>query len=149
MFNSEMCGVLYSHVLTPFTTVNPLRPSNNIPLSIYITALLVSMQIKWILHCIRDLNGTVWNKASGADRIIRTCQQMVMMSSAGTTGPNTTYHSHLSESRSPASFIDIAQLTMNHRSSFIPHGQTVKRRRTSPSFPLEHVSASSVIQLHI
>lgn len=78
-----------------------------IPLSIYITSSLVSMQIKLIPHRIGDLTGTVWNEAPASRLdgrwgviIITGCR---VMTSSATVTPVTaclpiTYHSCLLES---------------------------------------------------
>lgn len=80
---------------------------NTIPLSIYITTLLVSMQIKLIPHRIGDLTGTVWNEATVSrpdgrrGAIIRTgCGAMTSSATAApsTAGLTITCHSCFLES---------------------------------------------------
>lgn len=111
MFNSANTGIHNSHFCThdtePTVAHNKHSCGNTIPLSIYITSSLVSMQIKLIPHRIGDLSGTVWNEATASRPdgrrvviIITGCR--VMTSSAAATqmtaGLTITCHSCLLES---------------------------------------------------
>lgn len=119
----------------PTAARNKHSCGNTIPLSIYITSLLVSMQIKLIPHRIGDLAGTVWSEATAwrpdvrrGVIIITGCR--VMTSSAA--WPLLTIHVFLN----PWRWFLHWHCSAHHEAHllFIPHGQTVKRRRTCVCF---------------
>lgn len=141
-----------THDPEPTAARNKHSCSNTIPLSIYITSLLVSMQIKLIPRRIGDLTGSVWNEATasrpdGRWGVIIITSWRVMTSSATvatmTAGLTITCHSCL---------LELLQLCLHwhcpthHEAHLLFHMGRQKRGGGHLMLPLEHVSVSLMTQ---